>query len=457
VETFPDGFRWGAATAAYQIEGAVAEDGRGPSIWDAFSHAPGRVANGDTGDVACDHYHRLDADLDLLAQLGVGAYRFSVAWPRIQPDGRGAPNPRGLAFYERLVDGLLARGIEPFLTLYHWDLPQALQERGGWLDRDTAGRFSDYAAVVHDRLGDRVRHWTTLNEPWCSAFLGHAAGVHAPGVADGAAALRAAHHLLLAHGMGVAAMRAGGRAGWETRCSIVLILAPAHPARDDHEGDRDAALHVDGLQNRLFLDALLEGRYPEDMAVLQADLGVDEAVREGDLGQIAEPLDELGVNYYFRNVVRSGVAADGPSPWVGLRDAAVVVPSGAETTAMGWEIHPEGLTEVLRMVHGRRPDLPLYVTENGSAWDDVVEEGGRVRDVHRIEYLRSHVAACAEAVRAGVDLRGYFAWSLLDNFEWAFGYAKRFGLVHVDYATQERRLKDSAHAYREIVAANGLA
>lgn len=449
---FPDEFVWGVATAAYQIEGAVAADGRGPSIWDTFSHTPGRVRDGDTGDVACDHYHRWAQDVALMADLGIPAYRFSIAWPRVQPDGRGRGNQAGLDFYRRLIDGLLDAGITPVPTLYHWDLPQALYDQGGWGNRDTAGRFADYAEVVAAALGDRIGWWWTLNEPWVVAFLGHAAGVHAPGETAPQRAIAATHHQLLGHGLAVEALRAAGTPG--TRVGIVLNLAPVAPAGDS-DADRDAAAIVDGLQNRLFLDPLLHGRYPED--VLARWEPFDTTVLDPeDLPTIAQPLDALGINYYFRHHVRAGDPGPGPSPWPGAHDAVVVDPQGPRT-AMGWGIEPDGLTEVLARVHRDYPPVPLYVTENGAAFDDTPDASGFVDDADREQFLDTHVRAAADALAQGVDLRGYFVWSLLDNFEWAEGYARRFGIVRVDYATQERIPKRSARWYARTVAAGGPA
>jgi beta-glucosidase len=445
----PAGFLWGAATAAYQVEGAVTEDGRGPSIWDTFGHTPGRVAGGDTGDVAVDHYHRYPGDVALMADLGLNSYRFSVAWPRIQPDGRGAANQRGLDFYRRLVDELLAHGIEPWVTLYHWDLPQALEDAGGWPARDTAARFADYAQLVHGALSDRVTYWTTLNEPWCSAFLGYAAGVHAPGRRDPAASVRAAHHLMLGHGLA-----AGRMAGAGSRLGVTLNLYDVGAASDRPE-DVDAARRIDGIQNRLFLDPLLRGRYPDDVVRDLAAVTDQAHVRDGDLATIAAPLDLLGVNYYTRHVVEAAVGAVPASVWVGS-DHVRAVGTGLPRTAMGWDVDPGGLGALLRRLSREYPGIPLYITENGAAFDDVVAADGRVHDAERVAYLRAHLAACHEAIAAGVPLRGYFAWSLLDNFEWAYGYAKRFGLVHVDYATQRRTPKDSAHWYRAAARGNAV-
>jgi beta-glucosidase len=456
---FPSEFRWGAATAAYQVEGAAREDGRGPSIWDTFCRVPGAVVAGETGDVACDHYHRFRDDVKLMADLGLGAYRFSVSWPRVQPAGRGQVNRAGLDFYEKLVDELLAYGIEPWLTLYHWDLPQALEDDGGWPVRDTAARFADYAAVMHDALGDRVHGWITLNEPWCSSFLGYGSGVHAPGRQDSAAAVRAAHHLLLGHGWAVQALRAVDP-GIEV--GITLNLYAVSPAGDG-AGDRDAARRIDGLANRFFLDPVLLGRYPEDVV---ADLaGVTDLghVRAGDLEAIANPGSFLAVNYYSRYVVAARAPGDSsrpghwraPSCWPGSEDVRFVS-RGVPVTAMGWEIDAPGLTETLVRLHRDYPPLPLYISENGAAFDDVVGSDGEVEDAERLAYLDAHLRACHDAIGAGVPLRGYFAWSLMDNFEWAYGYGKRFGIVWVDYRTQQRILKASAQWYAQVIRRNGM-
>jgi beta-glucosidase len=446
---FPDGFLWGTATASYQIEGAVAEDGRSPSIWDTFSHTPGAVERGETGDVADDHYHRYREDVGLMASLGLGAYRFSLAWPRLQPDGRGALNPKGVDFYARLADALHEHGIEPWGTLYHWDLPQVLQDAGGWPARETAERFADYAARVQDALGDAIGNWITLNEPFCAALLGHAAGVHAPGIRDDAAAVRAVHHLLLGHGLAVSAMRAQ-RPG--SRLGITLNLYPVDPAGP---GDADAARRIDGIANRIFLDPLLTGRYPEDVR-RDLDAVSDFAhVHDGDEAAIAAPLDFLGVNYYDRHVVRAGAGTGEASPWIGSHHVGLV-DRPEPRTEMGWGIDPDGLREVLTRLRGDYPGLPpVYITENGAAFPDRLD-GGRVRDADRIAFLDGHLRALARAIGDGVDVRGYFAWSLLDNFEWAYGYGKRFGIVHVDYETQARTPKDSAAWYAGVAAANEL-
>ena len=452
----PAGFLWGAATAAYQVEGAVRADGRGPSIWDTFSHTPGRVRGGDTGDVAADHYHRYREDVALLARLGLSAYRFSIAWPRIQPTGSGAPDRRGLDFYRRLVDELLAAGIEPWPTLYHWDLPQPLEDAGGWPARETASRFAEYAALVQAAIGDRVRTWTTINEPWCSAFLGYASGEHAPGRTEPAASVAAAHHLLLGHGLAAQALRAGGA----ERVAAAVNLYTVTPAT---EADADAARRIDGLQNRFFLDPLLLGRYPADVVRDLEPVTDFGFVRDGDLATIAQPLDGLGINYYSGLAARAGARDPGgavgpaggllPSAFPGS-DTVGVVPRGLPVTAQDWEIDPAGLTSILCRVAEEYPAPPLYVTENGAAFVDTVTADGAVHDRERTAYLAAHVAACRDAVAAGVDLRGYFVWSFLDNFEWAWGYGMRFGLVHVDFGTQRRTPKDSALWYARSAAGN---
>ncbi len=450
--SFPTDFVWGAATASYQIEGAVDEGGRSASIWDTFSHTPGMVVDGDTGDVACDHYHRYREDVALLADLGVSHYRFSLAWPRLQPEGRGALNEAGLDFYVRLVEALLERDITPWVTLYHWDLPQVLEDAGGWPARETAQRFADYSAAVHARLHDRVHAWTTLNEPWVAAFLGYAAGEHAPGVRDPAQALRAAHHLLLGHGLALEAMRAQDP-GTST-FGITLNFSPVRSATED-EADVEAARRIDALQNRLFLDPLLRGRYAEDLLEDVADVTDGAHVQEGDLERIAQPLDFLGVNYYFPWTVRAGGRATAPSPWVGSEDVEFV-DRGLPTTAMGWEIEPDGLRETLTRLSDEYAAPPLYVTENGAAFDEAPGPDGVVQDANRIAYLDGHFRAAHAARERGADVRGYFVWSLLDNFEWAFGFSRRFGLVHVDYPTQRRTPKASAGWYAQVTRRNGL-
>lgn len=449
---FPEGFVFGSATAAYQIEGAVAEDGRRPSIWDVFSHTPGRTLGGDTGDVADDHYHRLDADLDLMASLGLQAYRFSIAWPRIVPEGRGAANRPGLDFYERLVDGLRTRGITPIATLYHWDLPQVLEDEGGWTVRSTAEAFGEYAGVVAQALGDRVDTWTTLNEPWCAAFLGYGFGVHAPGRTDPLAALQAAHHLNLAHGLGVQAIRAALPGA---RTSVTMNL---HVFRPEGPTGAEAARRLDAVGNRIFLGPMLDGAYPADLLEDTAGITDWSFVQDGDLAAIRQPIDVLGVNYYSTSHVRlrDGDAPSGApaSPWPGA-DEVEFLPLEGPLTDMGWNIDPAGLTDLLVAMHERYPGLPQMVTENGAAFADVVEDGA-VHDADRIDYLHRHFAAAQDAIAQGVDLRGYFVWSLMDNFEWSFGYSKRFGIVRVDYDTLERTPKDSARWYAELIRTGEL-
>jgi beta-glucosidase len=445
---FPAGFWWGASTAAYQIEGSAAADGRVPSIWDTFAATPGRIENGATGTIACDHYRRYRDDVRLMAELGLTAYRFSIAWPRVMPDPAGRPDPRGLDFYDRLVDELLAAEIRPTATLYHWDLPQALEDRGGWAARDTAARFADYAAVVAGRLGDRVAMWNTLNEPWCSAFLGYGAGVHAPGRTSYPDALAAAHHLLLAHGRAAEILRARCP---QAQVSIALNAGTVRPATGSAE-DRDAARMIDGMLNRIFFDPLLRGAYPDDVVADTAWVSDWSFVQDGDLAEISQPVDAIGVNYYQPDVVAAG---DGPPLPYPTRGRVQWRPVPGPVTGMGWAIDPGGLHEVLVRISRDYGAIPLYVTENGSAFADEVT-CGRVHDPERIGYLRAHLEAVHRAIADGVDLRGYFAWSLLDNFEWAFGYEKRFGLIRVDYETQERTPKDSAFWYRDVIAAGGF-
>jgi beta-glucosidase len=444
---FPADFLVGSATAAYQIEGAANEGGRGPSIWDTFSHTPGRVVNGDTGDIADDHYHRLDADLDLMASLGLEAYRFSIAWSRIQPTGSGEVNQAGLDFYGRLVDGLLARGIRPIATLYHWDLPQPLEDAGGWSNRETAYLFAEYAAIVGAALGDRVHTWTTLNEPWCSAYLGYGSGAHAPGRTEPLAALRAVHHLNLAHGLGLLALRSTVTA--DAQYSATLNF---HVIRGDDASSPEAIRRIDALANRCFTGPMLEGAYPADLLVDTAGITDWSFVLPGDLDIIHQPIDFLGVNYYSTATVRMWDGASpkqnadghkdvGGSPWPGSEHVEFLVQEGPYT-AMGWNIAPDGLEDLLVSLHEAHPGLPLIITENGAAFDDEVVDS-RVRDVERTDYLRRHFTAAHRAMERGVDLRGYLVWSLLDNFEWGYGYSKRFGIVHVDYDTQVRTVKDS--------------
>jgi len=436
----------------YQIEGAAGEDGRGPSIWDTFSHTPGRVVGGDTGDIACDHYHRYPQDVGLMGDLGIDSYRLSVAWPRIQPDGQGAANPAGLDFYDRLVDAVLEQGIAPAVTLYHWDLPQALEEIGGWRNRDTAQRFAEYAALVHGHLGDRVQRWITLNEPWCSSFQGYATGRHAPGAQEGEGALAAAHHLLLGHGLAVAALRAHAREGQQV--GITLNLQPVSPATSSAQ-DIAASARALLQSNLLFTDSVLEGRYPDLARETYAGLTDFGFLRDGDLATIAAPLDFLGVNYYFPSKVRAAPYAQGDPALRTADDLGTqdVIDPGEELTAMGWPVEPAGLTRLLKWLRDTYPTLPpIYITENGRACDDVPDPDGRVDDPDRVRYLDGHLRAVVDAIDAGVDVRGYYCWSLMDNFEWAEGYRKRFGLVHIDYPTQQRTPKTSFSWFRSLIA-----
>lgn len=483
VFRFPERFLWGAATSAYQIEGAVAEDGRGESIWDRFCREPGRVDNGDTGDIACDHYHRWRDDIELMRRLELNSYRFSVAWPRIFPIGKGQPNKAGLAFYERLVDALLAAGIRPLVTLYHWDLPAALQERGGWTNRDTAYRFRDYAAFLFERLGDRVDLWLTVNEPYVAAVLGHALGMHAPGLKDLNAALRAAHHLLLAHGLAVEAfddlgMRKTSRGQGPARIGLALDIHAYAPA-SDREADWEAMERARTLEARWFVEPVLAGRYPQEGLEWYKGQGVEPPVKDEDMALISRPIDIFGLNYYRRHTV----AHDLSQPIFGYR---VEVPPGRPVTELGWEVYPQGLHEVLAWVRdtylaspAAQPaegSIAFFITENGAAYPDVLEpeaaapkadadrppapgtqkRGPRVRDVERRDYIAAHLYYVWRAIQDGIPVEGYWAWSLMDNFEWTRGYSCRFGLVYVDFTTQERIIKDSGRWYSAVCGENGL-
>jgi beta-glucosidase len=466
ASTFPEGFLWGTKTSAYQIEGSVDADGRGASIWDTYSHTSGNTRNGDTGDVACDSYRLVEQDLDLLANLGAHAYAFSVAWPRVQPTGSGPANQRGLDFYRRMVDGLVKRSIVPVVTLYHWDLPQTLEDAGGWVSRDTVARFVEYTWLVAEALGDAVPIWITLNEPWCSSWLGYGTGEHAPGIRDPGKAAAANHHLLLAHGEAVSVLRARVPSA---QIGIGLNLQPVRAATE-HDDDRAACRRVDGNQNRLFLDPLFKGTYPADMLEHYAGFspGFD-VVADGDLEVISRPIDFLGVNFYFPTTVcaptrRAEARAAGycvPEPdiheRVGDLDAVQVHYPDVRLTQMGWEIEPAALTEILSRVRSEYTSIPLYVTENGAAFDDYVGPDGEIHDADRIRYLDEHLRAVRAAMDSGVDVRGYFVWSILDNFEWGQGFAKRFGLTWVDYRRQERIPKDSFAWYQRTVRDNGLA
>jgi beta-glucosidase len=438
TDSFPTDFVWGAATSAYQVEGAVSEGGRGESIWDRFAAAPDAITNSDTGGVACDSYHRYAEDIGLLRELGLDAFRFSIAWPRILPNGRGPVNPAGLDFYDRLVDELLASDVDPYVTLYHWDLPQTLEDRGGWPVRDTVEAFTEYAEVVASRLGDRVRNWITQNEPWVVSWLGYGLGVHAPGRASEKDALAAAHHVLLAHGRAAEVLR---RESPGANVGVTIDLVPMYPLTDA-EADIDAAWRSDGFRNRWFLDPVLGRGYPQDM--LEQYASILPTIEDGDMQTIAAPLDFLGVNYYTRNVVRAGASATAPTH---------VETAGAEHTEMGWEIYPHGLTDLLVRLR-REYELPdLFITENGAAFADS-RQNGSVPDPQRVSYLERHLGALADAIGQGVPVRGYFVWSLLDNFEWAFGYSKRFGIVYVDFDTLERVPKASYAWYRDFIAAH---
>nr|CAD5128092.1 Glycosyl hydrolase, family 1 [Chloroflexia bacterium] len=443
---FPKGFIWGTATSAYQIEGAVKADGRGESIWDRFSHTPGKTRDGHTGDVACEHYYRYETDVALMAELGLTAYRFSLAWPRILPEGRGRINQPGLDFYRRLVDALLRHGITPYATLYHWDLPVTLDDAGGWPARATAEAFAEYAGVVAAALGDQIKHWITINEPWCVSMLSHQLGEHAPGRKDWPAALAASHHTLLAHGLGVQAIRAASSDAQVGIAPNFTASVPASPS----PADRAAARAFDGYFNRWFIDPLYGFGYPSDMVALYTAAGLlpdgMAFVQPGDLDLIATPTDFLAVNYYTREVVAAGPNLLQPD----------IVRLDVPRTEMGWEIYPEGLYQLLMRLHTHYAVPRLLISENGVSYLDPVTPDGAVHDEQRIEYLRLHLEACHRAIQAGAPVEGYFQWSLLDNFEWGHGYHQRFGVVHVDYETQERIRKDSFGWYRDVIACNGL-
>ncbi|HEY3261607.1 MAG TPA: GH1 family beta-glucosidase [Pseudonocardiaceae bacterium] len=445
LPAFPAGFLWGTATAAYQIEGAVDEDGRGRSVWDTFCAQPGRVANGDNGEIACDHYHRWAEDVALMAELGAGGYRFSIAWPRIQPDGRGPVNPHGVAFYDRLVDALCELRIVPMATLFHWDTPQPIEDAGGWLARDTAERFAEYAAVVADALSDRVQHWITLNEPIVHLLCGYATGVHAPGHALLTGALPLAHTLLLGHGLAVQALRARGAQS----VGITNNYSPAWPATGA-PADLAAAAAFDGLYNRLFTEPLLLGAYPDGLRQAFPETTALPELADADREAITAPIDFLGVNYYFPTRL-AAPAEDAPLPF------ELTPIQGYPTTSFGWPVVPEGLHHLLVGLAERYGEQlpPIHITENGCSYDDAPGPTGAVHDPDRIAFLDTHLRAMHSAISAGVDVRGYFVWSLLDNFEWAEGYAKRFGLVHVDFETQVRTPKSSFHWYRDVITATG--
>lgn len=458
--TWPDGFIWGSATAAAQVEGAAWTDGKEDSIWDAFAGTPGNILNADTPETAVDHYHRMPADVALMKDLGLDSYRFSTSWARVRPGGRST-NARGLDFYSRLVDELLEAGILPWLTLYHWDLPQELEEAGGWANRDTAHRFLEYADDVYSALGDRVQHWTTFNEPFCSSLLGYGSGVHAPGRQEPRAAVAAVHHQHLAHGLAVTHLRERGA----QQLGITLNLSNAIPRDASDPVDLEAARLFDSLQNRIFLDPILRGAYPEDSLRDLEPFGLHDVIHPGDMQTIGAPIDFLGVNHYHDDLIsghpdstggdgHSGGSGRQPaSPWIGAEH--ITFPSrGLPRTAMDWEVNPDGLRKLLVRLGEEFPSLPpLYVTENGAAYDDEVLADGSIPDTERTQYILDHIAAVGRAIEAGADVRGYFVWSLLDNFEWSWGYSRRFGIVRVDYETQTRTVKDSGHAYSRLIAA----
>lgn len=445
---FPEDFLWGTATASYQVEGAWNEDGRGESIWDRFSHTPGHVVNGDTGDIACDHYHRYKEDIAMMKEMGLKAYRFSVAWPRIFPEGRGSVNEKGLDFYKRLIEELHKADIQPALTLYHWDLPQALQDKGGWANGDTLDYYAEYAAYLFRQLGDGVSMWITHNEPWCVSFLSNMLGQHAPGYKDAALAVQISHNLLVSHGKAVQAFRQLGPA--DGRIGITLNLTPYYPATDSPE-DKAAAYALDGHSNRWFLDPIFKGSYPSDMLELYGRMAKQPDVMADDMALISQPIDFLGINYYTRGLVKATDLSKG------MEGIEQIRPEGAQFTEMGWEIYPQGLYDLLMRLKRDYGDVPLYITENGAAFADVVADDGSVHDPQRTEYLRQHFIQAHKAIQDGVALKGYFVWSLMDNFEWAFGYTKRFGLIYVDFSSLRRIWKDSAYWYRDVIDRNGVA
>lgn len=431
---FPQDFLWGAATAAYQIEGAWNEDGRGESIWDRFSHTPGKITNGDTGDIACDHYHRWEEDIALMRRLGLKAYRFSTSWSRVLPGGRGLINPKGLDFYDRLVDRLCAANIEPLLTLYHWDLPQTLQDEGGWENRSTAHAFADYATLMVKRLGDRVKYWTTFNEPSVITYIGYITGEHAPGFQDWRVAYQVAHHLMVAHGLGTQAIRA---ANADVNVGIVLNLWPAEPASDSAE-DVAAANKYWEKQETLFLDPIFKGHYP---SAVHDMVGPNmPKIQDGDMALIAQQLDFVGINYYSRHVISS--------------KGELKVIKGSEYTEMGWEVCAPALRRMLVKINSEYNLPPIFITENGASFKEEVSADGKIHDQRRLEYLKNHFVQTRLAMLDGVDVRGYMVWSLMDNFEWGLGFSKRFGLIYVDYTTQQRILKDSGEWYAEVIRKN---
>lgn len=446
---FPTDFYWGAATSSYQIEGAWNEDGKGESIWDRFVHTPGHILNGDTGDVACDHYHRWRGDIDLMKEIGIKAYRFSIAWARVLPEGHGKINRAGIDYYSRLVDRLLEAHIQPFATLYHWDLPQALQDRGGWPERSTAEAFSEYADVISNNLGDRVQHWITHNEMTCTAYIGYQKGDHAPGIQDWRLTLNATHHLLLSHGMAVQAIRANN-----SQCLLGMVIDPIPAEPESYDpGDYNAFRWFDGHHNRWFLDPIYGRGYPADIVhehIQRGNLPPEglTCIRDGDLDKIAEPTDFIGLNYYRRAIVGSASPDDIGDPQPMQADA--------NHTEMGWEIYPQGLYNLIMQIYLEYHPENIFVSENGASYSDAPGLDGRIHDERRIEYLRGHIAATHRAIRHGAPVQGYFLWSLLDNFEWAQGYSQRFGIIWVDFINQQRILKDSAYWYRDVIKTNSV-
>jgi beta-glucosidase len=432
---FPKNFVWGAATSSFQIEGATTTDGRGPSIWDTFCATPGKTRNGDTGEPGCDHYNRFKTDLDLMKEMNLEAYRFSTSWSRVLPTGRGAVNEKGMGFYERLVDGLLERDITPWLTLYHWDLPQALEDKGGWVARDTVHAFEEYTQVMSERLGDRVKHWITHNEPWCTAYLGYQTGYFAPGIKDIKQAIQVSHHLLLSHGLSVPIIRANSQ---NAKAGITLNLSPIHALTDSSE-DLAAAKRLDGTSNRWYLDPLYGRGYPQDMLDMYGSFAPQ--IETGDLAKIAVPTDFIGVNYYMRQLVKHNPTLEGGFEFV---------KSDNDRTDFDWEIYPQGLTELAVRLGEDYKAKEVYITENGSCYEDTVVDG-QINDEKRRKYLELHLEAVRDAVSQGAPLMGYFAWSLMDNFEWAEGYTRRFGIVHVDFETQVRTIKSSGLFYQNFL------
>lgn len=443
---FPEDFLWGSATSSYQIEGAHDADGKGESIWDRFSHTPGKVYNNDHGDIACDHYHRFREDIALMKEIGLDSYRFSISWPRIMPEGKGRVNQKGMDFYKRLVEELLKNDIQPAVTLYHWDLPQSLQDKGGWLNRDIVNYFAEYSRVVFEALGDRIPLWITHNEPWVVSFLGYGSGEHAPGIKDNAKAIQAAHHLLVSHGLTVKRYRSLGLDG---DIGITLNLTKAYPATDSVQ-DRKAAERMEAFINDWFLSPIFKGKYPDVLVPLyEKEFGKPE-MKEGDLELIKQEIDFLGINYYTRSLIKDAPEGD-------FLKISAVKNEGSEYTEMDWEVYPKGLYDLLVHLNDNYTDKPLYITENGSSYPDKLDKEGKVHDESRINYLRQHFISARKAIERGVPLKGYYVWSLMDNFEWAHGYSKRFGLIYVDYDNQQKRiLKDSAYWYQQVIKNNGI-